>query len=189
MPETRLAFRGSVNFSELAEYARSRDWAAETPSAHPVPGTEPQEADAYVFAWRSGSHGTARFIDDEVTEVQFIIFQGVESQAQAALLSNNFPTMTYEDCLDSLAGDISDEEREKSLETLGAIAPRDYDSSVHEAVSKGLDGNSSTIRSAAISATLQLSWTELRAPLMRVATSDPDPNNRAVASNVLHALP
>jgi hypothetical protein len=189
MPEIRLAFSDEVGFADLARFAAERDWAAETAAEHPVPGDSPLEEDSYVFVWRLGGTGTARFVDDEVTEVRYLVLQGEDAQASATALAEEFPTVTHQQCLDVLAGDPPDEERTKALETLGVIAPRQYDDAVAEAVRAGLDGHSPLIRSAAVSAAVQLSWAEFRGPVQRVAERDPDPNNRAYATNALYSLP
>ncbi|MFE9888174.1 hypothetical protein [Streptomyces scopuliridis] len=189
MSEIRLAFSREVDFAELVQHARNRNWTPETPSEYPVPATDPREADSYSFVWRLEGTGVARFIDDEATEVQYFILRGGDVRTSAADLADVFPTVTHLDCLDALTGDISGVERERALEILGVIAPRNYNDAVYEAVSNGLDGDSVEIRAAAISATFQLSWAELRSPLQRVATRDPDPNNRAYASNALYTLP
>ncbi|MEU5107306.1 hypothetical protein AB0H07_34420 [Streptomyces sp. NPDC021354] len=189
MSEVRVAFTRGVEFDELVEHARDQGWRAETPSGYPVPATDPLEADAYVFLWRFGVDGIARFVDDEVTEVQFIQLDGEGAHTTATILAEKFSTVSYADCLNLLNGQISTDEREKALEMIGLIAPRDYASGVHEAILGGLESDSSVIRTAAISAILQLSWVEFRSALRHVVDSDPDPNNRAYASNVLHALP
>ncbi|MFD5031032.1 hypothetical protein ACFWM0_11525 [Streptomyces sp. NPDC058405] len=189
MSEIRLAFAREVEFAELVQHARSRNWTPEMTSEYPVPATNPREADSYVFVWRFEGNGVARFVDDEATEVQYFVLRGEDVRSVAADLADAFPTITHVDCIGVLVGDVSGVERERALETLGVIAPRDYNEVVYQAVSKGLDGDSAEIRAAAISATLQLSWVELRSPLQRVATRDPDPNNRAYASNTLYALP
>ncbi|MFF1418006.1 hypothetical protein [Streptomyces sp. NPDC058280] len=189
MHEIRLTFSREVDFAKLIQYARSWNWIPETPSEYPVPATNPREMDSCVFVWRFEKNGVSRFVDDEVTEVQYFVLRGEDVRSVAADLADSFPTITHVDCLGVLAGDVSGVERERALETLGVIAPRDYNEAVYEAVSKGLDGDSVEIRAAAISATFQLSWMELRPPLQGVATRDPDLNNRAYASNVLHTLP
>ncbi|MEU0804066.1 hypothetical protein [Streptomyces sp. NPDC005970] len=189
MSEVRVAFTRGVKFDELVEHARDQGWRVETPSGYPVPATDPLEADAYVFLWRFGVDGIARFVDDEVTEVQFIQLDGEGAHTTATILAEKFSTVSYADCLNLLNGQISTDEREKALEMIGLIAPRDYTSGVHEAIFGGLESDSSAIRTAAISAILQLSWVEFRPALRNVVDSDPDPNNRAYASNVLHALP
>ncbi|MFD8096378.1 hypothetical protein [Streptomyces malaysiensis] len=188
MADVRVAFTTEVSFVELAEYAHGQGWRPETRSGYPIPATDSLEADAYAFVWRF-DNGTARFVDDQVTEVQFIEFGGMGGRAAADTLSESFSTATYIDCLNWLDGSISDDEREKALEMLGVIAPREYESSVYQHISGGLVSNSVTIRAAAISAILQLSWAEFRSPLRRIAEADADLNNRAYASNVLHALP
>ncbi|MFD5115182.1 hypothetical protein ACFWNG_23160 [Streptomyces sp. NPDC058391] len=189
MSEIRLAFAQEVDFAELVQHARSRGWIPETLSEYPVPATNPREVDSYVFVWRLEENGVARFVDDEAIGVQHFVLWGEGVRTVAADLTDSFPTIAHVDCLGALADDISVGERERALEMLGVIAPRNYDDAVCEAVSNGLDGDSVEIRAAAISATFQLSWVELRYPLQRVASRDPDPNNRAYASNALYTLP
>lgn len=189
MSEIRLAFFHGIDFNVLLQHARSREWVAETASRYPVPGTDAHEADAYFFSWRLGDEGAVRFVDDEVTEVQYIIIRGGGAISESVTLATEFSVLGYADCLEALSGEVADEMRERFLETLGVIAPRDYHMGVFRAVSAGLDGDNSAIRGAAVSASLHLLWPEFRAPLQRVAALDPDPNNRAIASNVLYALP
>ncbi|MEW2125923.1 hypothetical protein AB0891_19570 [Streptomyces sp. NPDC007259] len=189
MKEARIAFSSEVAFDRLTHHAQSRDWEAETPSEYPVPGTEPLAEDSYTYTWKTKLNGIARFVDDEVTEVQYFILRGEDSSAEADALSRTFMTTTHTECLESLAGNISAADRERGLEVLGVIAPREFKESVYETVKNGLASDLATVRAAAISAAIQLYWAEFRPSLQIVSTSDPDPNNRALSSNALHALP
>ncbi|MFI0733686.1 hypothetical protein ACH4S9_32485 [Streptomyces sp. NPDC021225] len=110
MSEVRVAFTRGVEFDELVEHARDQGWRAETPSGYPVPATDPLEADAYVFLWRFGVDGIARFVDDEVTEVQFIQLDGEGAHTTATILAEKFSTVSYADCLNLLNGQISTDE-------------------------------------------------------------------------------
>ncbi|MGO4424961.1 hypothetical protein AB4Z54_41300, partial [Streptomyces sp. MCAF7] len=181
MTEIRMAFTGDVDFELLLQYGRNEGWTAETTGESPIPSGEAAEDGAYFFCWRLDEDGAGRFVDDEVTEVKFFVFSGRVKTSTITRFRLGFPAATYKELLGSVAGDVPREDQDRALETIGAIAPRTYTDAVYEAVSRGLDGDTAAVRTAAISAVMQLSWREFRGPLKRVADHDPDPNNRAYA--------
>ncbi|WP_143676002.1 MULTISPECIES: HEAT repeat domain-containing protein [Streptomyces] len=189
MIEIRMAFTSDVDFELLLQHGRNEGWTAETTGESPIPSGEAAEDGAYFFSWRLGKGGAGRFVDDEVVEVKFFVFSGEVKTSTITRFRQSFPTATYKEFLDRVANDVPHEDQGRALETIGAIAPRTYTDAVYESVSRGLDGDTASVRTAAISAVMQLSWREFREPLKRVADHDPDPNNRAYATNTLYSLP
>lgn len=189
MPVLRAALEDFEDFSQISGYAANQGWEPVTPAEHPTPSDDPLEVEAYSYEWRTNGNSRARFVDDEVSEAQFVEFNGDRAALDLEAFSRAFSVLDHRKCLQNLTTQVDDSSRARSVELIGLIAPREFDAEVFRTILRELDAESLIVRAAAIGAAAQLSWSEFRAPLERVKETDPNSNNRSYATNVLYSLP
>jgi len=184
----RVAFRDTVYFDELTEFAERAGWEEQTPGGEPVQGTEPHEFETWHFRWQTSDGAPIEFIDDESIECQLLDIDERAADTVEPAVRRSFEVFDATEAAEAYLADSDKEHRERFLRMIAGVVPRREDEVLADVIMDGLHDNAPMVRLAAIIAAGATRWSRFEERLTTLSTHDPDPNFRLLAKNSLKEL-
>jgi HEAT repeat protein len=175
----RLVPRERDPYFETTEMVRKRGW---------IERQEPPEA-GWTVTWEVPDSTTeVHWLEDPVTRVDHFVIEGDRRHEVARQVRDDVEILEPSD-LPALVATADDTQAVRRALCAAAIVAHDrFDPEILALFQRAFADEDDLVRRYALLATTLAGWRELRDPVERVMRTDPDPEVRATAAEVLEIL-
>ena len=172
----RLAFVLQIDPGTFASHARELGW-------EPADGAGRGSAqDPRAQRWRVPG-GEVDFVDDTVTEVQYVDVDADPPEPVEEAITKDLLCYDRDDCLEIFDLGAPEETTCHALRLLTVTAPAAFDQRVFDAAIEAMSDDRENVRVAAMMIANYTRWDEFLPEIDHLASDDPSPRVRGLASN------